>query len=194
MPKPATVLPSPWLAPSKGDLAKRLGLGRNTPTVWQGEGAPAELCELQWRMWAAANARQVGPCTHEGLVAKLVAAGVKGYAATTAAPESEDPLQVSRALERDPKAFGQYLANKERLIDLQRKVNELIALRDAENAIAAISRLFARQLDRLPALLAEVAATPEEAVRLNTYVGERVAQWRRDIAAQTEAALRELRA
>lgn len=194
MPRPAQIAPSPWLAPTKQDLARRLGLGRNTPTVWQGEGAPAELCELQWRTWAAAHGRQVGPCADDGLRARLAAAGVRGYEAPAAAPAApEDPLAISRELERDPKAFGQYLANKDRLIDLERKAGELIALRSAEAAVAVVARLFARQLDRLPALVAEIAPSPEEATRYQAYVAERVARWRTDLAAQVETALRELR-
>lgn len=191
MPRRADIPASPWLAPSTGDLAKRLGVSRNTPNAWRKAGAPAELDEYLWRVWAAGAGKDVPAPPSADLLQRLVAAGVRGYQAAAPSPATESPLAISTSLQGDPKAFGQYLANKGRLLDLQRQAGELLTVADCKAAIEACARILQQQLDAIPRLIADSVPSEYQAA-VRRKVVDQVDQWRAQLAQEVRQALEQV--
>lgn len=155
MPKQVEPKASPWLCETKGELADRLGLGRNTPSAWQQADppAPAELCEFQWRMWAAANGRELqkDPADRK-LLEQLAAAGVAHYKrllearpATAAASLTLDP---TAGLEEQKRVLG-YLDVQRQLQEHHKAARQLVAQAEVVAAMKAVGLVFDRQLAAL---------------------------------------------
>lgn len=183
MPRQVEALPSPWLAKTRGELAQRLGVGRNAPTAWQQiaeSPAPAELCEFQWRVWGEATGRRFVDPTDPKLIEQLAAAGVERYRQQQAgkpasAPTSVQDITLSAGASLDEQRRMQtFIMNQERLLALQTASRKLISQTDVIEIIERVGKVCAGLVQQIPDWAQDFATTGPEQARLRGFLAERV--------------------
>lgn len=206
MPKLIEPKPSPWRVETKGDLAKRLGIGRNAPSAWQqldAKPAPGELCEFQWRVWGEANGRRFSDTGDRSLVEQLAAAGVERYRLQLAAMQSTTPAPTTEAQQQavtlnpnggldEQRRVQTYIANQERLQALQMKSRKLIGQADVLLSIEAIGRVCDQLLRDVAEWSTEFATTVPEQTRLKVFLNERLEVGRQAVKQKTLDELKKL--
>lgn len=180
-----------------GDLASALGVHRNSVSRWSAEGAPAgpPYCELAWRTWAAAQAKDCPTAPEQALLELLAQAGLPTYrrlledqraraTGQLAAPPSQ--LLVAAT---DWDQENKRLQAQHRQLDLDKARRRMIAIEDLHDLVEAIAKAGASVLNDAPRLAELLPLSPADRQSCLAVIDAELAKRRALLVEQLRARL-----
>jgi hypothetical protein len=180
-----------------GELATALGVHRNSISRWSAEGAPAgpPYCELAWRTWAAAQAKDCPTAPEQTLLELLAQAGLPTYrrllddqrARAAGQQPAAPPPTVTTATDWDQE--NKRLQAQQRQLDLDKARRRVIEIEDLHRLVEAIALAGAAVLNDAPRLAEILPLSPADRQRCQAVIETELAKRRAQLVEQLRAQL-----
>jgi hypothetical protein len=184
-------------------MADALGIHRNSATNWAKEGAPAgpPYCELQWRIWAAANGKKPTKHPEQTLLDMLARAGLPEYRrlaeqqqtrpAAGDAPAASAPSPGVQ-LDIDWDTAKKKADAELKQLELAKLKRQLVPVDDVHRLVEALGGLGAEIFDDHNALLDGLALGADDLAKVRSHLADRLHSRRTALVTSLADRLRQL--
>lgn len=180
------------------ELAAALGVHRNTISAWIAAGGPAgpPYCELQWRVWAAAQGKDLPLATappEQALLEQLAGAGVPAYRrvldaqrGTTTAQQPESTVTKPVDWAQENKRLDALAKQRDLDVAMRRLIDRETLIRLVEGIAEAAATVF----DDAPSLVESLPLAPDDRQRIRAVVAEQLAARRTQLVDSLQSKLK----